>query len=29
MTDWSADLELIRQAAVDAGALALAEREGG
>ena len=29
MTDWSADLELIRRAAVDAGALALAEREGG
>jgi myo-inositol-1(or 4)-monophosphatase len=29
MTDWSADLELIRQAAIDAGALALAEREAG
>ncbi|MBA4786696.1 MAG: 3'(2'),5'-bisphosphate nucleotidase CysQ, partial [Brevundimonas sp.] len=29
MTDLDADLELIRQAALDAGALALAEREAG
>ena len=29
MTDWADDLELIRQAAIDAGALALAEREAG
>jgi len=29
MTDLAADLELIRQAAIDAGALALAEREAG